>query len=299
MITQNATRLFYDRGAAAMGTLGARADALQTQIATGKRLAAPSDDSVAFTRLRGIARDTADATVAGKNLDLAAAVLAQADTTLSGISAQLRHASELAIQARNGIQNATGRQAIANQLDEIVNELVSLGNAADARGMPLFGGVDGQAAVTRDRDGNFAFAGTLPSAIPTGDGESVQPGDTARRVFVQADGNTLATITALAAALRTNTDVDATTGATIERLGDASTQVLGVQASLGARAARVEVDQAALKDAGVDREALRSGLEDTDITAAITQLQKTMTILSATQASFTKLQGLSLFDYLR
>ena len=75
--------------------------------------------------------------------------------------------------------------------------------------------------------------------------------------------------------------------------------MLSVQASLGARANRVEVDQAALKQAGIDREATRSGLEDTDVTATITELQKTMTILQATQASFTKLQGLSLFDYLK
>ncbi len=32
---------------------------------------------------------------------------------------------------------------------------------------------------------------------------------------------------------------------------------------------------------------------------AITELQKTMTILSATQASFSKLSQLSLFDYIR
>ena len=32
---------------------------------------------------------------------------------------------------------------------------------------------------------------------------------------------------------------------------------------------------------------------------SITDLQKTMTVLSATQASFSKLQSLSLFDYLR
>jgi flagellar hook-associated protein 3 FlgL len=40
-------------------------------------------------------------------------------------------------------------------------------------------------------------------------------------------------------------------------------------------------------------------LEDTDVTTAVTQLQKTLTILQATQASFTKLTSLSLFDYLR
>jgi flagellar hook-associated protein 3 FlgL len=75
--------------------------------------------------------------------------------------------------------------------------------------------------------------------------------------------------------------------------------VLTVQASLGARAARVELEQAALGSADIDREVARAAIEDTDITAAITELQKTMTVLQATQASFSKLQGLTLFDYLR
>lgn len=293
------TRLFYERGATAMGLLDARADQLQTQISTGKRLAAPSDDSVAYSRLQTIARDTADAKVGANNLDLAQSVLAQADTALTAITAQLQRASELTVRARSGSMDATGRQATADELDEIINELVSLGNAQDARGAPLFGGADGGGGVIPNADGSFTYAGTAPSPIPTGNGQSVQPGDTAARIFKQAGGDTLTTIRQLSAALRSNTNVDATAAATVDGLSAASTQALSVQASLGARAARVEVDQAALKQTSVDREALRSGLEDTDVTAAITELQKTMTILSATQASFTKLQGLSLFNYLK
>ena len=295
---QVSTKLFYDRSATAMGTLTGRADTLQTQIATGKRLAAPSDDSVAYARLSGLARVQADADVTLRNLNVAAGVLAQADSTLTAIGAQLTRATELAISARSGTQDATALGAIADELDQIVAQLVSLGNATDTRGQPLFGGVDGGVAVTVNA-GGYGFATTLPGAIPTGDGQSIQPGDTAARIFTQAGGNTLATLEQLSAALRTGTAVDATAAATVDKLAVASTQVLGVQVSLGARAARVELEQAALKDAGLDREALRSGLEDTDVTVAITELQKTMTILSATQASFSKLQSLSLFDYLR
>ena len=296
---QVSTRLFYDRSATALATLGSHADTLQTQISTGKRLQQASDDSVAYTRLRGIATRTADADVSAKNLDLAASVLAQADSTLDSITTQLQRASELAVQARNGALDATGRNAIADELDEIVGHLAALGNGTDPRGQPLFGGGDGGAAVTKNPDGSYSFATTLPGAIPTGDGQSIQPGDTAARIFVQAGGNTLRTIADLSTALRSGTAVDAAAATAVTKLADATTQATSVRASLGARAQRVEMDQAALKQAGIDREAVRSGLEDTDVTATITDLQKTMTILSATQASFTKLQGLSLFDYLR
>src|SRR3546814_5791223 len=59
----------------------------------------------------------------------------------------------------------------------------------------------------------------------------------------------------------------------------------GVRASIGARGARIDLEQTRAADAGAAREIDRSAIEDTDITAAITELQKTMTILQATQAS--------------
>ena len=293
------TRLFYDRSASAMGLLGSRADTLQTQVATGKRLATASDDAVAYTRLRGLARDTADAGVSAANLDMAAAVLAQGDTAIAGVTSQIQRAAELAIRARAPTLNAAAREGIAAELDAVVAQLVTLGNTADPRGGALFGGTDGGAGVIANAGGSFTFAQTPADAIPTGDGQSVQANEAATRLFTSPAGDILSTIAGLAAALRTGTDVDATAAAAGNDLAAADIGVNAVRASLGARANRVEVDQATLAQTGIDREAMRAGLEDTDIASAITELQKTMTILSATQASFSKLQALSLFDYLR
>ena len=291
---------FYDRASTAMGRLQSQSDTLFTQISTKKRLAAPSDDSAAYSQLRGIARDTANAKVDGTNLDVAASVLAQADTTLSSIASQIQAASEAAIRARNGVNDPTSFAAIAAQIDAIRDQLVSLGNTTDLRGQPLFGGADGGAAVTKNADGTYTYASTTPSAIPTGNGQSVQPSENATRIFKQGAGDLLTTLDTLSAALRAGgTGMDAAAATAVTELQAAGTQALTIQASLGARASRVELEQNALTQNGVDREAARSALEDTDVAAAITELQKTMTVLSATQASFSKLQGLSLFDYLR
>ena len=54
------TNRFYDAAARNMGRLSSRADALQVQIATGKRLQAPSDDALAYRRLQGLAQAKAD-----------------------------------------------------------------------------------------------------------------------------------------------------------------------------------------------------------------------------------------------
>jgi len=305
---QIATSLFYDRSASAMTSLSAKADSLQTQISTTKRFSAPSQDSVAYQRLQGLARDTANDKVYTANLGTAESVLKQGDTSLSAMTDQLQSAVTLVTQAKNGTLNAVDRKAIGEQIAGIVASLTAIANTKDARGQSLFGGGDGAAAVATD--GSFALAAKPVSGIPIGDGQSVQANETAARIFTvggatKADGsieggtNTLAMLSAIATALQSDDFKPGSLDGSLADISAASDQVTSVQASLGARAARVDLETSRLKDVGTDREATRSGLEDTDITSAVVELQKTMTVLSATQASFSKLSALSLFDYLR
>lgn len=120
-----------------MQLLSAQADRLNTQISTGKKLAQPSDDAIAYSRLRGLTTATADDAAMAKNLDMAGALLSQADTALSSIQSQLQRASELAIQANNGTLSDANRQAIATELDGIIQTIAGLADAKDQRGQPL------------------------------------------------------------------------------------------------------------------------------------------------------------------
>lgn len=296
---QISTSQFYDRASARLSGLASRADALQTQISSGKKLPAPSSDSAAYQRLRGLKTAAADDKAYAGNLTLAGGILQEADTTLSAITTQLQRAAELAVRARTGTQTDQTRIAIAVEIDEIIGAMAGLANTTDTRGQPLFGGIDGSAAAMRQPDGSYLLAETTAAPIPIGSGQSIQPGETAARVFKVGDGDAFQVLADLSAALKSGGDVWNAVGTAIADLSTASTQVVTVQASLGARAARVEVEQNRLADVGLDREEARSAIEDTDITQTVIELQKTMTILSATQASFTKLQSLSLFDYLR
>ena len=296
---QVATSLFYDRNATAMQALQSQADTLNTQVSTGKKLTSASDDPVAYQTLRGIATDTANDTAYKGNLTLAGSLLTQTDTTLGSITTQLQQASSLVLQARNGTQNADTRKIIGAQLADIADSIAALANAKDARGQPIFGDANGGAAVTKNADGTYSYATTTGSAIPVADGQTVQTGDSASRVLTFGSKDTLTVLSTLAASLQNGTATDSDMGDAITDLASAGTQVSNVQASVGARGARVDILQSTLTTTSNDRETLRSGLEDTDTTAALAELSKTMTILSATQASFTKLASLSLFDYLK
>lgn len=296
---QISTNQFYTFNRQNMLSLQSDADKLQTQISTTHRVNAPSDDAVAWRRLQSLARDGADDTAYGGNMTLVSATLSQADVTLSSITDALQSAKELAVKANSGTLSPSDRKAIADQLDSIVKNLVDYANVKDSRGAAIF--ADGEAdAVTANPGGGFTLAANAPTAVPIGASQTIVPGDSAARLYATSGGgDILSTITALATALRGTGDVASIAGSTGDMLQASNDQVASVQASLGARGARVDLQTAYLKEVATDREATRSSLEDTDVTTAITELQKTMTILSATQASFTKLAQLSLFDYLR
>ena len=296
---QVATSLFYDRNVASLQALQSHADTLNTQISTTKRLNSASDDPVAYQMLRGIATDTANDAAYKGNLSLAGSLLTQTDTALGSITAQLQQASTLVLQARNGTQTPDTRKIIGAQLATIADSIAALANGKDARGQPIFGDANGGAAVTRNADGSYAYATTTGSAIPVADGQTVQTGDSASRVLTFGPKDTLGVLSTLAASLQDGSATDDDLGQAVTDLQDAGTQVTSVQASVGARGARIDLMQSTLTTASTDRETLRSGLEDTDVTAAYAELSKTMTILSATQVSFTKLAALSLFDYLK
>ncbi|MDO7841512.1 flagellin N-terminal helical domain-containing protein [Sphingomonas immobilis] len=298
---QISTNAFYNRNTTLMQQLTGKANDIQTQISTTKKFSDPSQDVVAYQRLANIKQGTADDTAYGSNIGLAQSVLQQSDTTLTAVEDRLQQASELAVQANDGTLTDSAKKTIAVQIRGILDDIANLANTKDARGQPLYGAATGDTAVTKNSDGTYSFTGTGdPASIPIGDDVSIQATDSASRVF--GGLTTTSGATDVFGVLSKFADALESGGDTSQASTDVTTalnQITSVHGAVGARAKRVDLEATRLKDVAANREIDRSALEDTDITAAITELQKTMTVLSATQASFTKLSSLSLFDYLK
>jgi len=299
---QVSTSLFYNTASKRLSQMSARASELQTQISTGKKILKPSDDPAGAQQLAELDRRDADAAVYGTNLTLASSLLDQADGVLKQITAQLTRATELATQAATGTQTDAARKSIATEITSVVQSLVTLANSRNVRGQPLFGTVDGTKAVTDNGNGTFTFPAnnTLVSEVPIADGQTIQATESAKTIFDLGNGdNTLAMLSRMAATLNGGGDVSSSMSTALDSLSQAVDQVANVQASVGSRSARVDLQQQLLTTANTDRADLRGKLEQVDVTDAIVQLQQMMTALSASQASFTKLSQLSLFDYLK
>ncbi|MDQ0248511.1 flagellar hook-associated protein 3 FlgL [Sphingomonas kyeonggiensis] len=296
-----ATSQMYSRPTSLMTQLTAAADKTQTQIATTKLGITAASDAAAYIKLQQIQRATTGDATYKSNITIAQGVTAQTDQTLESVETQMQRALELATRAKSDTLSASDRASIGEELDSIRDTLFALANTKDdIRGQPLFGGATGDTAYVKNADGSISFAGTgEPSAIPIGDGESVQPTISGERVFSPAGADMFAVLGSLSAALKSGTDVQAAGAAALDGINASLDTVALARASVGARGARLDLQADRLTDVAETRETTRSGIEDTDIPTAVANLQKTLTVLQATQASFTKLTSVSLFDYLK
>lgn len=291
------TRNFYDRSASTMAGLAKAADRLQAQISSGKKLQAPSDDSVGYRRLQTLKQVGADEAAYGANIKVAQSTLAQADTQLDEIATQIQQATERALRGANGTLSANDRKSLATELRNMLETIVSATNVKDARGLPLFGGQGDDAAATLQPDGSLVFAAGAQTAIPVGDDQSVLPSVGAGEVLKIDQGRDIGQVmTAMIASLDAGT---APTDADRDDLAKIAEQVTQAQTSVGARAARIDLQANFYTDAALQREETRSGIEDVDGVQAAIEMKRTLTVLEATQQSFAKLSSLSLFDYLR
>ena len=304
-MTTVSTSAFYDRSNSDMGTLRARADALQAAIASGQRLGSASDDPVAAARVRTLTRQDSFAEIDSAASDRASGDLMLADQTLSQFTASVIRVKELATQAANGTLTPAQRAGIGTELDQIHSELGRLANARDSAGHALFGGNAVGAAYTFDASGNPVYAGTASASdLSLGDGQTVTRGLTGPQFleFTSASGatNLFAVVKGLSDALKGGVPDPAQAARdALDTLDTGLETITTQQTVIGARLNWIDLSaerRVQLSEARSDEEASVGG---TDLSLAVSQLQQTMTVLEASQASFAKLSQLSLFNFLR
>ena len=298
------TSAFYARSTQSLGTLRAQAEAVQQQIGRGERLTRSSDDPVAASRLRQLARSDRLSAIDTTNANRAIADLTLADQALSSFADTVIRVQELVTQAATATLTDAQRAGIGEEISLLHGNLVALANARDSADHALFGGETTGDAYTLDAAGDATYTGTASAGdLALGDGQSVRRGLTGPEFLnFNANGvptNLMAVVKALGRALQggvanpaaTARDALATLGAGLDKLTTGQTLV-------GARLAWIDLTS----ERRVDLSELRSGeqaeIGSTDIAVSISRLQQLTLVLDASQASFGRLAQLSLFNQL-
>ena len=304
-MTMLSTSAFYERATRNIGSLRGRAESLQTALGTGQKLSRSSDDPVAASRLRSLTRADAMAAIDTTNAARAASDLTLTDSALSSFAGHVIRAQELATQAASGLLTGDQRKGIATELAQLGQEIARLANARDSVGHALFGGETAGAAYTFDAAGNPVYAGTASAGeMPLGDGQSVTRGLTGPEFlnFTGSSGATdlFAVIGGLAAALDGGSADPAQ--AARDALGDLDNGLESIntaQTVVGARLNWIDLIGERRVQTSELRAEEQADVGGTDLASTVSELQQVMTVLEASQASFAKLAGLSLFQLLR
>ena len=111
----------------------------QYQLATGKKLQRPSQDPVGITRSLQARTELSKLQQYKRNADDAQAWLTQTETALTEMNSLVVRAYELAVDGANGGKTPEDRQAIAREVEQLMNQLLEASNSSYA-GRQIFGG---------------------------------------------------------------------------------------------------------------------------------------------------------------
>ena len=303
-MTTISTSSFYDRANAQLGSLRGRAETLQVQVSTGERLARSSDDPVAAARLRDLSRRSTLSEVDRANSDRAEVDLKLADGALYSIADVIIRTRELTVQAANGSLAENQRAMIGKEIEELGSSLMALANARDSSNLPLFGGETTGAAYAAVPGGAAYLGSAAAPQVELSEGQRLPRSLTGPDVFNFTHNGTptdlFQTLAALSTALTTGGGGAAdAANAALSQLDAGLEKVTTSQSIIGARLGWIET----LSDRRVATDELRTEEQNrvggADLATTISRLQETLTVLEASQASFVRLSGLSLFSLLR
>ena len=269
-------------------------ETLSSQIASGQAITKPSDNPAGTVQVMSYNAELTRLGQYQSNANDGMAWLGTADSVLSSVTTQLQRVQQLAQQGANGTTDATGRAAIANEIDSIKSSLLASANTSYL-GRPIFGGTTG-GTTAFDTNGNYVGdSGAVNRTLAPG--TSVQVNLLGTDVFGTGPANVFAVLTQLSADLRSGSASAGTTDLTAVQ--QAMSQVQTAQATVGSRTNEVQqlLSQAQARQTTVTE--AKSSVADLDLAKAETELSTQQLTYEAALQATSHVLSLSLVQFLQ
>jgi flagellar hook-associated protein 3 FlgL len=296
------TSMLFNRGISSMLERQSALSRAQLQISSGKRILSPRDDPPGAAQALNLRTAITQVEQYQSNADRARARLELQETALSGVDQILPRVLELALQGQSDTYSPEARQAIAQELRQLNDELMALANTKDSDGEYIFAGYNGDTIpFSNPADGVFAYSGDMGGRkIQISATRQIQDRENGYDVFMNVSTSTgtqrnlFETVHGIIAGM----EADAPNGALIDDIQAAQEQIVSVRARGGARLNSIEDQTIVNEDFIFTMKSSLSEIEDIDLAEAISRFEQDLLVLQAAQQSFNKVQGLSLFNYL-
>lgn len=269
------------------------------EVATGKRVTVPSDDPAASADMVQNTIETKDVDQYTKNVSGTLSMVQASDSALGSVVSSLTQAISLGTEGANGTNNSSDLQAIAAQVQGILESVVSQANSS-YQGTFLFGGTETGAApyvASSLSSSGYAYNGNNGvNSVAVGDDVNVQVNLPGSQIFSNASTNVLGSLSSLVSALQSgdSSAIASATSGVSAALGYVGQQ----RVFYGDAESQLNSQETALQQETVSLTSQENSLVGVDMAQAATELSQAETANNAAEAAAAKVLPNTLLNYL-
>ena len=276
-----------------LGTISDELNKANEVASTGKRINKLSDDPVGLTQSLSIQSSLANIEQMQRNIDYGQSWLNSSESALTSVSNILSDTKALCVQMASGTVGADQRAAAAENVQNNLDEIVSLANT-NVNGSYIFAGSKTDTVpFDQDETGNVTYEGDNTAfSIKISNNASIEIGSDGQAVF----GTLFTTLSDLKTALQNN-DVTGIQDA-MGKLDDSMNDISAKISDIGSKTDRMDIKKNIFQDLNLTNTTRLSTIEDADMAQAIMDVSAAQLTYQAALASSSKVMSLSLVDYL-
>lgn len=272
----------------------------QNQLATGKKITRPSQDPVVASMGIAYRTDVNHITQYQKNATTADKWLQSSDSGLFQVNDVLNSIRELTVQASNDTYTSDQRQAIAGQVGQLTQQLVTIGNT-QVGGQYIFSGEDTQnPLLTQDSSGavsiNQKALANPDLAVSVSDGISMPVNVNPNQVFTSS---LFSDLNDLKNALNNPSSTGQQIGSFLDKIDTHLNDASSAQADVGAKQSRINMISSQLDSQNTMATQIMSNNEDADFAATVVNMNQQQNVYNASLAVGAKIIQQSLVDFLK
>lgn len=269
----------------------------QLELSTGSRINKLSDDPAGAALLNQIHDLGSQGDSFQKSISTITGQFQTADSTLSAVVSALQRAISLGVEGANGTLSDSERGAVAQELQGIQSQLISLANAS-YHGQFIFAGTAGVQPFVADvtaasgvrYDGN-----TGVNTVTIGRNYQLPVNVPGSQIFNGAGSGIFQSMNDLITALGSNTGIDTA----VTELGKAFDYVTAQRVFYGNALNQIEAQQTFLSSEKLNLSAQENAVGGADLASVASRLVNDEVARNATLAAIGRMPQNSLFDFLK
>ncbi|MGF1878273.1 flagellar hook-associated protein FlgL [Photobacterium frigidiphilum] len=276
------------------------------QLNSGEKMLKPSDDPLGSVQLMMLDREQANIGQFQKNITNLEAQLGKTESHLDASNNAVLRVQELVISVSNASNSTVeGREAIATELESLLDQLTDTANSKSPNGDYIFAGTktDTQPITKNSVTGKYVYNGNGDQRmVKVAESMSIPANQTAEDIFFNGGSDIFNAINKTITDLRNpaieGDSLTASVKAAQSDIDGTLKSINQVWTEVGGQRNALTMVQGSHADNKLVNSKLIGDVKDLDYSEAILELNSQMAALQATQMTYSKVQNLSLFKLL-